>query len=126
MDLAIGALTQRYIQFSGRARRKEFWLYFLLVIILTIAATLIDQGLEAVFGRPSMVVKLVVGIGTYIPTIAVIVRRLHDTNRSGWWIFVPLIPVIGMIAYIVFLVMPGTTGENRFGPDPKSEDRVVA
>lgn len=105
---------QNYADFSGRARRQEFWMFFLLQII----ATAVAMGIDSAIGMPAM--TAVVGLGLLIPAISVTVRRLHDTDRSGWWILVGLVPFVGPIALFVFYVLEGTPGPNRFGPNPKA------
>ena len=65
--------------------------------------------------------SLVYSIAVFVPTLAVVVRRLHDTDRSGWWILIALIPLVGAIVLLVFLILKGNEGDNRFGPDPKAE-----
>jgi len=134
---------RRYADFSGRSRRKEFWMFTLLNIIITIAVAflLLALGLPtAAMGDASQMTAMVSGgaitavmllvflwaLAIFIPSIAVAVRRLHDRNLSGWWylgvVIASLLPVIGFIVSIAFLVvmaLPGTAGPNRFGPDPK-------
>ena len=120
---------KKYAVFSGRSRRMEFWYFVLFNLIVTIVLALIDmllgtfnivQGVGLLSGIYSLAVL--------IPTLAVIVRRLHDIDRTGWWILINLIPLIGTIVLLVFELTPGTPGSNRYGPDPKQatgEARVV-
>ena len=116
---------RRYADFSGRSQRKEYWMFQLLVfIVYFVASMLITMGAPTVdpyTGQMSggsalaTVGTAILGIfwlGTIIPAIAVAVRRMHDQDRSGWWILVP-------IANIIFLFIDGTPGPNRFGEDPK-------
>src|SRR5687767_4333179 len=86
-----------YVNFSGRARRSAYWYWALFVLLVTIAANVID----AVLGT-APILSAVVGLGLLLPNLAVSVRRLHDTGRSGWWILIGLIPLIGFIVLIVF------------------------
>ena len=109
---------RRYAEFGGRSRRKEYWYYTLFLIILSVVAAIIDAvlfGAEDGLG----IVGIVLTLATLVPGIAVSVRRLHDTDRSGWWLLILLIPLIGVIVVIVFTVMDGTPGPNKFGPSPK-------
>lgn len=112
---------QRYAQFSGRSRRKEYWMFVLLAFLLGIVAGVID----AVLGLNTMVaglygpLSLLLGLALLIPSIAVGVRRLHDTDRSGWWLLIGLVPFLGALILLIFYLMEGTKGDNRFGPDPK-------
>jgi uncharacterized membrane protein YhaH (DUF805 family) len=120
---------KKYAVFSGRARRTEFWYFVLFNIIVTIVLSLIDT-LLGTFNvlRGVGLLSGIYGLAVLIPTLAVIVRRLHDVDRTGWWIFIGLIPLIGAIVLLVFELTPGTPGSNRYGPDPKQatgEARVV-
>lgn len=111
---------QRYFEFSGRSSRSEFWFYVLIYVIIYIVASLIDAFVFGTFeGGGIPILTLIVGLVHIIPSLAVTVRRLHDTDRSGWWIFIALVPLIGTIWLIVLECMPSTPGGNRFGePHP--------
>jgi uncharacterized membrane protein YhaH (DUF805 family) len=131
MDLMFQPL-RKYAQFSGRARRSEYWLWLLFVIgiqivfQILIVATGGSMMSGAGGGQPSglsMVLLLIfcaVMLGLLIPSLAVTFRRLHDTNRSAWWILIGLIPFIGALVLLVFYLLPGTPGPNNFGEDPKA------
>lgn len=112
---------KRYAEFSGRSRRKEFWLFILLSVILNLFATVLDLTvfssmlIEAEMG----IVSAVVVLALLVPSLSVQVRRLHDTNRSGWWILLAFLPILGGLVLLVFNCLDGTPGDNRFGPDPK-------
>lgn len=136
---------KRYADFSGRSRRKEYWMFFLLnVLVITVVMVLrgvvgggvsmMDAarnggGVMAIYGSLFSGVGILIAIwwlATIIPNIAVNVRRLHDRDMSGWWylglIVGSLIPLIGFlvsIGYLVLMCLEGTKGPNRFGPDPK-------
>lgn len=114
---------KRYAEFSGRSRRKEYWMYFLFTIIVGIVLGGIDGilGLNAGLGRTGVLGGLF-SLATLIPSIAVAIRRLHDTDRSGWWLLLVFIPILGWIALLVFYCTEGTRGPNAFGPDPKAEN----
>src|SRR5262245_59397397 len=99
-------LMQKYVDFKGRASRSEFWWFFLFQIIVCIVAAVIHPLLQ-----------VVVGLGLLLPSISAGVRRLHDTGRSGWWILLGLIPLVGLVL-IVFLALPGTEGSNDYGDVP--------
>jgi uncharacterized membrane protein YhaH (DUF805 family) len=105
---------QKYAEFSGRARRQELWMFVLFQFIAFVVAGFID----GMTGTPAM--TGIVGLGLLIPALSVQVRRLHDIDRSGWWIFIVLVPIIGGIALLVFNVLDGTPGPNRFGANPKA------
>ncbi|SHO58376.1 DUF805 domain-containing protein [Vibrio quintilis] len=108
------AAFKKYTVFSGRARRKEYWMFYLFMIIFMIVTGILD-GLIGSYG-------LITGIfclALILPSLSVTVRRLHDTGRSGWWFFITLVPLVGAIVFFVFTVQAGSFGENEYGPDPK-------
>jgi uncharacterized membrane protein YhaH (DUF805 family) len=113
-------VLKKYAVFNGRARRKEYWLFFLFNIIISIVLGIID-GIVGTSGAVGSLGLLgcIYTLAVLIPGIAVAVRRLHDTSRSGWWILIGLIPIIGAIVLIVFMVQDGKPGENQFGKNPK-------
>ena len=131
MNWYVKALKQ-YVDFSGRARRREYWMFVLVNLVIVIVLSLIDTllgtgGFRATAGGGSFYAANSLGLlsGLYtlavlLPSIAVTVRRLHDTDRSGWWILLGFIPIVGGIILLVFYVLEGTRGPNRFGPDPKA------
>ncbi|PHM44543.1 membrane protein [Xenorhabdus mauleonii] len=108
-------VLKNYATFSGRARRQEYWMFYLFQIIvifaLTLIGSIIDESLGAVF-------YVIYAVATLIPSLAVTVRRLHDTNRSGWWFLLVFVPVAGL-AVFVFTLLEGTQGDNDYGADPK-------
>ena len=108
-------VLKKYAVFSGRARRKEYWLFFLFNIIITFVLGFIE-GLAGSAG----VLASIYGLAVMIPGIAVSVRRLHDTNRSGWWLFIGLIPLLGAIVLLVFMVQDSQPDENQYGVNPKA------
>jgi uncharacterized membrane protein YhaH (DUF805 family) len=110
---AIRSGLGNYATFSGRAPRSEYWWFFLFCVLCSIAGEILD----AVTGGAGLI-NLGVTLGLFLPVLAMAVRRLHDTDRSGWWYLLVLIPLIGAIILLVWFVTRGTTGPNRFGPDP--------
>ena len=112
---AIRSGFQNYVNFSSRAARSEYWYWVLFAILMSIVSGVIDRVL---FPHANVSpIETLVGLALILPGLAVTIRRLHDLDRRGWWIFLPLIPLIGMIWLIVWLCMRGTIGPNRFGPD---------
>jgi uncharacterized membrane protein YhaH (DUF805 family) len=123
---------KKYAEFNGRARRSEYWLFMLFIIIVEIVYFAL-LGVTGGFSSngPSGVSAGMMGIfslfclAIFIPLLAVAVRRLHDTDRSGWWLLISLIPGIGGLVLFIFYLLPGTNGPNKFGPDPKSPSAGV-
>lgn len=109
------ATLKKYADFSGRARRTEYWLFVLFSMVIAMVLGVVDY----VLGTPG-IVGLLFTLAILIPSIAVGVRRLHDTDRSGWWLLVALIPIIGTIALLIFLLLDSNPGDNRFGANPKA------
>ena len=105
---------KKYAEFSGRARRQEYWMFFLFNILASIALGVVDR----ILGTSGSLGGLY-SLAVLIPSLAVAARRLHDTDRSGWWQLIALIPLIGFIVLLVFLCSDSKPGENRFGPNPK-------
>jgi uncharacterized membrane protein YhaH (DUF805 family) len=112
--------------FGGRSRRKEYWYFVLFSVIVSLVLSAVD-ALLGTFGSSANVGLLsgIYGLAIIIPSIAVSVRRLHDIDRTGWWVLISLVPVIGTIVLLVFAVLDGTPGQNRFGPNPKASGKVV-
>lgn len=108
---AISTCFRKYVTFSGRANRPEFWWFTLFVWLSALAASVIDSAVLGNYG----VLSLIVSLGLLLPGLAVTVRRLHDTDRSGWWYFLCFIPLIGIIILIIWFCGRGTPGRNRFG-----------
>ena len=107
---------KKYAEFSGRSRRSEYWFFILFYILIAIALAFVDGAMGAATGFG--VLSGIFALAMFIPSLAVTVRRLHDTDRSGWWILIGFIPLIGTIVMFVFMVLD-STGPNRFGPNPK-------
>ena len=126
------AVLKKYLVFSGRASRSEYWYFVLFNIIVSAILTAIDIAIGSGTAETTMsadagasmsvnmgILSGIYSLAVFLPTLAVSIRRLHDTDHSGWWIFINLIPLIGWIIYLVFLVKDSTEGDNRFGPSPK-------
>lgn len=113
-------VLKKYAVFSGRARRKEYWLFILISTIITIVLGGIEltAGLYDPATGPGLISGLY-ALAVFIPSIAVLVRRLHDTNRTAWWLLMLLFPLIGVIVLIVFLATDSSAGDNQYGPNPK-------
>lgn len=125
---------RRYAQFSGRSRPKEYWLFVLFMMIAFFAAILVDSlfglsgsghyverwpgGYSTAFVDRGGPLTLALCLGSFVPALAVAVRRLHDSDRTGWWLLISIVPMIGSLVLFVFMIWAGTRGSNRFGPDP--------
>jgi uncharacterized membrane protein YhaH (DUF805 family) len=109
-------VLKKYAVFQGRARRSEYWYFILFNFIFCIVLGIISLIPGFVF------LYFLYALAMFIPSLAVGVRRLHDTNRSGWNYFFVLIPIVGSIILIVFLATEGNQGTNQYGPDPKNND----
>jgi uncharacterized membrane protein YhaH (DUF805 family) len=117
----LDALT-RYAQFDGRARRTAYWMFTLITTLVAIALGFIDAALGLEIGPAKAdvgVLGILYALLVLVPSIAVAVRRLHDTNRSGWWLLIAMVPLLGVIVLLVMLCLDSTPGDNRFGPNPK-------
>lgn len=110
---------KKYAQFSGRSRRKEYWMFVLFNILIAIVLGIVDGMLGFTTQSGIGVLGLIYSLAILVPGIAVGVRRLHDTSRSGWWMLIGLVPLIGAVVLIVFFVMDSTPGDNEYGPNPK-------
>ena len=114
-------VLKKYAVFNGRARRKEYWMFVLVNFIIALVLALIGSGIQiATKSALGTIISPLYNLAVLIPAIAVSVRRLHDTNRSGWWVFIALVPLIGAIVLIVFLVQDSQADENQYGPNPKA------
>jgi len=113
---AVKAVFSKYATFEGRARRSEYWWFVLFNFIVSVVLAMLFGGGGNGFGGD--IFSMIWTLATLLPSLAVGARRLHDTNRSGWWLLIALIPLIGMIVLIVFCASRGTPGPNRFGQDP--------
>lgn len=120
MNWFISAL-KKYATFSGRAQRSEYWYFILFYVLITLALSAVDW-LTGSFSTASGygLFTGLFGLAMFIPSIAVGVRRLHDTDRTGWWLLIAVIPLIGSIVLLVFFVQDGTANDNRFGANPKA------
>lgn len=111
---------KKYVDFSGRARRREYWYFFLFYLLFYLAAAFLDGMLGAFdSGDGIALLTTAFALGMLLPSITVGVRRLHDTGRSGWWLLIALVPVLGALVLLFFSVQDSEPGDNRFGPNPK-------
>ena len=118
MGQAISSGFKRYVDFEGRSSRSEYWWWTLSSAILSTLAQVLTIDASTDNAGLAVVLLLVVFLALFLPGLAVTVRRLHDLDRSGWWIFISLVPIVGGIILIVWFCTKGTEGPNRFGFDP--------
>lgn len=121
-------VLRKYADFGGRARRKEYWTFYLVNIVFTGVC----YGLLQIFAATDSVLLALTGlniawsVALILPSLAVLVRRLHDTNHSGWWYWIALVPLFGAIVLLVWLATDGDAGPNQYGPDPKQDPESVS
>ena len=123
-------MRDNYINFKGRARRKEYWMFTLVYVIILMGCTAIDNMLGTVFmmdawalGEISMGygwAYTICGLAHFLPALSLVVRRLHDVGKSGWFYLIILIPLIGIIWLLILYCTEGQKQDNKWGPDPKA------
>ena len=115
----IGVL-KKYMVFKGRARCREFWMFALFNFIVSILITIAAQILVniPVIGAILALLPIIYCIAIFLPSIGIWIRRLHDTNRSGWFLLLLCVPIVGVIILIIFAIQKGTPSDNRYGPNP--------
>lgn len=111
---AIVSVFSKYAEFSGRARRSEYW-YFVLFQILLSAALAFAAYMDSALSILGFIASLVL----FIPSLAVEVRRLHDIGKSGWYVLIRLVPPVGIVLLLIWLCSEGDPNNNQFGPSPK-------
>jgi len=110
-------VIKKYVEFNGRARRREFWMFFLCNFVIGIGFSILS--LIPVIGGLFSVLSWIFSLAIFVPSLSVGVRRLHDTNKSGLLYLLGLIPLVGLIILIVFWATNGDSGKNQYGADPK-------
>ncbi|ESP94786.1 DUF805 domain-containing protein [Pseudoalteromonas luteoviolacea] len=114
------SVLKNYVVFNGRARRKEYWMFVLFNLIFSVVIAVLDGVLGTSF------LSLIYALAVLVPSVAVSIRRLHDTGRSGWWVLISLLPLIGAIVLLIFAVQEGDQDSNDYGPNPKGVDQALA
>ncbi len=118
MNIYLKVLRQ-YADFKGRARRKEYWTFILIHVLISFVLGLIDGVISYLLEFPVPILSSLYLLGTLVPSLAVLVRRLHDSGKSGWWFFINFIPGIGGIILLVLLFMDSEAKTNKWGHSPK-------
>ena len=108
-------VLKKYAVFGGRSQRKEYWMFFLFNCIISFMLGLFEE----LAGSPG-IVYILYSLVVLIPGIAVTVRRLHDTDRSAWWLLIGIVPLFGAIALLIYMVKDSNPGENQYGANPKT------
>ncbi len=111
-------VLKKYAVFCGRASRKEYWMFTLFSVVICLLLRLIELAIGGEVEEAEILVGIY-SLGVVVPSIAVTVRRLHDTGRSGWWVPIGIVPIIGAIVLVVFTVQGSQQGDNQHGPNPK-------
>lgn len=105
---------KNYVNFNGRARRQAYWMFVLFNIIAAVILSIVD----GIIGTGGLLGGLY-ALAVFIPGLALLVRRLHDIGKSGWWALIGLVPLIGVVVIIIFACMDSQPGTNEYGPNPK-------
>ena len=108
----LDVFKNHYVDFKGRATRKQYWLY----VLFTFIAFLILAAVLSFFGKTGQIIFNLCQLAIFLPSLAILARRLHDTNKSAWRLLLNLVPFIGGLVLFVFALLPSNEGENRFGP----------
>ena len=123
MEWYLKVMRDNYANFNGRARRKEYWMFTLFFLLFALLAGFVIGILSAV-GETVAMIAIILAVVWYlahlVPSLAVTVRRLHDTGKSGWFYLLAIIPYIGSLIIFIFTVIEGDKGDNKYGPDPKA------
>lgn len=118
-------VLKKPLEFRGRARRKEYWYFFAVSVVITLVLTLIDQGLGWYNSNSAIgILSGVFSLFIILPSLSVTVRRLHDMGRTGWWVLLFFVPVAGFFIILCFLAFNGTAGANKYGDNPRSVTQV--
>ncbi|HYN67677.1 MAG TPA: DUF805 domain-containing protein [Ornithinibacter sp.] len=118
---AVSTVFSKYATFSGRARRSEYWWWYLFVTLVFIVANVIDRAAGLTYGDATYAggwIASIAGLALLLPNLAVAVRRLHDTGRTGWWLLIGLVPLIGFVVLLYFFILD-SENDNQYGPYPK-------
>lgn len=121
MEWYLKVVRDNYANFQGRARRQEYWMYALINLIIVIILSMFDTLL---FSSGNNFISGIYSLAVLLPGIAVSVRRLHDTDRSGWWLLLTFIPIVGVIILLIFMCVEGDHVNNRFGSNPKALEPI--
>ncbi|TXS94291.1 DUF805 domain-containing protein [Parahaliea maris] len=120
-------VLKNYVGFSGRAQRTEIWMFILINFLITLLLAFLDGMLGLYNAEVGVgVLQGVYSLAVFLPSLAVAVRRLHDIGRTGWWLLIAFIPLVGLIVLLVFYCLDSQPGDNEYGPNPKGVAPAVA
>lgn len=115
---AVATCFSKYATFEGRAPRSEYWWWMVFLLAGNFAITFLEASIIGIAGNGPPLMSGIFSLAVFLPHLAVLVRRLHDTNRSGFWFFIAFVPLVGWLILLYFLIIEGTRGPNDYGPDP--------
>lgn len=118
MKWYIEAITN-YVNFKGRSRRKAYWMFVLMNVIISTLLSMLDYFFDIYVADDVGLISFIYSLFILLPSLAIVVRRLHDTGRSGWWVLISFVPIVGWIVLLVFMCMDSYYGENQYGECPK-------
>ncbi|MFI4852345.1 MAG: DUF805 domain-containing protein [Gimesia chilikensis] len=118
-------VLKKYADFSGRARRKEYWMFVLMNFLVSILISIVGAVIGDTDGLIAVSLSGVYALFIFIPSLAVTVRRLHDTNKSGWWILITFVPLIGGLVLLIFMIIDSDPNTNAYGANPKTAPEPV-
>ena len=110
---------KKYAVFDGRSRRKEYWFFVLFAFLISVALSVVDYMIGTYNAERGIgLLSGVFSLAIFLPGLGVTIRRLHDTGRSGWWILIAIVPLIGEVVLLIFMVLESHPGTNEYGPSP--------
>ena len=119
-------VLRKYAVFGGRARRTEYWMFALGNVVVSMLLAFVDRSLGMSVSYGVGTLSSLYALAVLIPSLAVSIRRLHDTGRSGWWWLISLVPVIGVIVLLIFAAQDSQPGDNKYGANPKGATQAFA
>ena len=118
MNYFFDAIRNHYIDFKGRSTRRQFWMFVLFYVVFAMGALLVERSLGLGYGAGPGPLYSIFTLGVFLPSVGIAVRRLHDTGKSGWFVLLFLIPIIGNLVVLILCALRGEEGDNQWGPDP--------
>lgn len=113
-------VLRKYVVFDGRARRREYWMFVLINLLISCALAALGVMMSDSAGAGFNILSALYALAVFLPSLGVSVRRLHDTGRSGWWLLIVLLPLLGVIVFLVLMVLDSEPSMNAYGANPKA------